>query len=104
MKTLAAVEPRLTAGIVLQPASGCVVRRQQQEGFLIYNSTTDEMHLVSSMGYYIYQLCDSIRSVGEIEALLAPDSAASPGLEDHPVRAFLAGLVARQVLEIAANA
>ncbi len=49
--------------IVLGHTAHCTVRPQESQ-HLIYNNKTDEMHLVSPTGAYIYELCDgSLQSV-----------------------------------------
>ena len=81
---------------VLCPTRWCVVREQRDE-FLIYNPRTDELHLISPLAHYLYLLCDGLRTVAEIQAMIDPrGSAAVPDL--------LAGLVTRGVLEPAGAA
>jgi hypothetical protein len=85
---------------VLQPTSWCVVRPQKSR-HLVYNSRTDEMHLVPGTGYLVYQLCDGLRSVGEIERLLA-DALDDDGEVIHEVlTAFLGKMLVRGILEVA---
>jgi len=76
---------------VLSPTTWCVVR-EQRDAYLVYNSRTDELHLISPVGHYLYLLCDGLRTVAEIQALLPPDTGAA-------VPEFLARLVARGVIE-----
>ena len=60
----------VTRDTVLQSTSWCVVRPQKDQ-HLVYNSRTDEMHLVPETGFLVYQLCDGLRTIGEIERSLA---------------------------------
>jgi len=75
-------------GVVLCPTTWCVLRPQVGE-FLVYNSRTDELHLIGPLGHYLYLLCDGLRTVADIQRLV-------PG---HDVAGFLADLVDRGVLE-----
>ena len=81
---------------VLCPTIWCVVRAQREE-YLVYNSRTDELHLISPLGHYLYLLCDGLRTVAEIQELLEPDTgAAAPD--------YLAKLLARGLVEPVAAA
>lgn len=51
---------------ILQPTEWSVAR-PQKEGYLFYNSRTDEMHLVPPTGALVVQFCDGLRTVREIE-------------------------------------
>jgi hypothetical protein len=90
----------LPGDAVLQPSVMCTAR-PQKGGYLFYHYRTDELHLVPPVGYYIYQLCDGLRSVDEIEHLFTRDSEPAPNCEERPVRSFLEKLVTRGILEIA---
>jgi hypothetical protein len=84
-------EATTTLDTVLRTTAWCVVREQREE-YLVYNSRTDELHLISPLGHYLYLLCDGLRTVGEVQALFEPATASAiPG--------FLATLVARGVLQ-----
>lgn len=49
------------------------VVRPQKEGHLLYNSRTDELHLIPPTGGLVIQLCDGLRTIEEIESeLLVP--------------------------------
>lgn len=78
----------LAADLVLGPTTWCVLRQQVGE-YLVYNSRTDELHLISPLGHYLYLLCDGLRTVAEIQQLVPGDDVAG----------FLADLVARGMLE-----
>lgn len=90
--TVAIPNTQVSPETVLCPTTWCVVREQRDE-YLVYNSRTDELHLISPLGHYLYLLCDGLRTVAEIQALLEPDTGtAAP--------AFLTKLVARGVIEL----
>jgi coenzyme PQQ synthesis protein D (PqqD) len=90
----------LAGNVILQPTPWCTIR-EQEERYLVYNSRTDELHLVPPTGFYVFSLCDGLNTVDEIqtrlEKVLAGDSAPlRPRLQ-----AFLAGLLERGILEVA---
>ena len=84
---------------VPQSTGSCVVR-QQKEGYLFYNSRTDELHLVPSTGFLVYQLCDGLRTTGEIEQWLAEAIPADRRATSEALEQFLGALVARGILEM----
>lgn len=88
----------LSSDTVLQP-SGLCVARPQKDSYLFYHYRTDELHLVPPVGYYVYRLCDGLRSVGEIERLLT-NGAGSGGDAAAAVRDFLEQLLVREILEV----
>lgn len=89
--------PPLQGEAFLQQAPWCVVR-PQQEGYMLYNPRTDELHLLPPAGWYAYRLCDGLHSVGEVAAELA--AATDSGAEESltRVRDFLGALLARGLL------
>ncbi len=56
---------KLSLDSILIQSPYCIVREQESQ-FLIYNTHTDEMHLVAPLGNYIYQLCNGINSIDDI--------------------------------------
>ncbi|MCB1764502.1 MAG: PqqD family protein [Candidatus Competibacteraceae bacterium] len=76
------------------------VARPQKEQYLLYNSRTDEMHLVPVTGYYVYQLCDGLRSVAELEEELSQALGTSREEVQPVLRRFLSELLDRGVLEL----
>ena len=84
---------------VPQWTGSCVVR-QQKEGYLFYNSRTDELHLVPPTGFLVYQLCDGLRTTGEIEQWLAEAIPGSRQATSEALGQFLGALVARGILEM----
>lgn len=90
---------KLLTDHVLVPSSHCVVR-EQGEGQLIYNSHTDELHLVPPTGFVVYQLCDGLRTVGEIHNILSQSMQGEALLLRDSVYGFLGKLVSRGILEV----
>lgn len=82
-----------------QSTNSCVIRRQK-EGYLFYNSRTDELHLMPSTGFLVYQLCDGLRTTSEIEQWLAEAIPSNRQAIREPVQQFLEALVARGILEM----
>ncbi|BCJ56074.1 hypothetical protein Asp14428_75490 [Actinoplanes sp. NBRC 14428] len=78
----------IAAGLTLTHTPWCVLRQQVAE-YLVYNSRTDELHLIGPLGHYLYLLCDGLRTVAELQDLV-------PGTD---VAGFLDDLVARGILE-----
>ncbi len=89
----------LSGDTVLQQSGGCIAR-SQKGAHLFYHYRTDELHLVSPAGYYIYQLCDGLRPIEEIERLLSTVGQAAAHTADATVKNFLEKLVARGILEV----
>ena len=58
--------PMLALETVLIRTPYCTVR-EQAEQHLIYNTKTDEMYLVPNLGVYLYELCDGVATIGDIE-------------------------------------
>ena len=87
----ASTEIRVSGDTVLGPTTWCVVREQHDE-YLVYNSRTDELHLISPQARYMYLLCDGLRTVSEIQTLLGAGTG-------EAVTGFLNKLVERGVLE-----
>lgn len=87
---------------ILKPTRSCVVRQQEQQ-YLIYNSRTDELHLIQPTGFYVYQLCESLHTVNEIEELLAEVTAANRDAVQAGLREFLDRLMKRGILEVEGN-
>lgn len=90
----------VTHDAVLQPTSWSVVRPQKDE-YLVYNSRTDEMHLVPEAGFLVYRLCDGLQTVGEIERSLAEALGNDEEAIHEALTAFLGQLIARGILEVA---
>ena len=93
------MEPCLPHNAVLSPTPWCVVRQQEQE-HLIYNSRTDEMHLLPRSGFYAYELCDGLRTVVEIEEALGQMMHTPDGALGKSLTGFLGKLIDRGILQI----
>lgn len=89
----------LIRGAIPQP-TGCCVVRQQKEGYLFYNSRTDELHLVPSTGFLVYQLCDGLRTAADIEQWLADALPGDRRTAGEAIERFLDALVTRGILEM----
>lgn len=87
----------LTSASVLGPVPGCIARPQAQ-GFVVYNPRTDELHILNPESFCVYQLCDGIHSVAEIQSALGLD--AENGTVPRLVVAFLEKLAARRLIEV----
>lgn len=93
------MDTTLTEETVLNMTSWCVIRKQKEQ-YLVYNSRTDEMHLITPTGYCVFQLCDGLNTVGEIQRLMTE----AIGEDEESVRTctedFLSGLIVRGILEV----
>jgi hypothetical protein len=91
---------------VLSPQSvpiaspGCVVRELAEGGYLFYSPATDELHLVPWTGHYIFQLCDGLRSLAEIEQLVEDAFGEDRNRVHTAIATFVEGLVERRLLVI----
>lgn len=91
---------QLSGDMILQPTPWCTIR-EQEERYLIYNSRTDELHLVPVTGHYAYSLCDGLRTMDEVQAEIEKAlSSASTELQQR-LHTFLGSLVQRGILEVA---
>lgn len=86
--------------ILAMPAS--TVIRAEGEKALLFNSISDEMHLIPREALPILDLCRGMLSVSQIEELvLAPDQECQvPGEGRAMVRRFLQALVDRKLLQV----
>lgn len=57
---------QLTENSILAPGSTCTIRQHDQE-YLAYNVKSDELHLIPKAGFLVYQLCDGITNLGEVQ-------------------------------------
>ncbi|MDD5558684.1 hypothetical protein [Candidatus Methylomirabilis sp.] len=89
----------LTTETVLKLTSWCVIR-EQEEQYLIYNSQTDELHLLPLTGFYAYQLCNGWSTVGEIEQSLSMAMQVDSRILRPQLQKFFSNLVARGILEV----
>lgn len=83
----------------IRRTSWCVVRPLEQH-YLIYNSQTDELHLIPPIAFFVYRLCDTPISMDELEWLLATSLAENGGDVHEHLGAFVRDCVARGILEV----
>ncbi len=83
---------------VLKPTSWCSVR-EQEEQYLIYNSKTDELHLLPPMAFLVLQLCDGLTSIAGLENFLLAAFEGEPQSLKPLVHKLLVGFVNRGILE-----
>lgn len=76
-----------------------VVVRPQKGQYLLYNSRTDELHLIPPTGHAVYALCDGLRSIHDISAALSDAIDAEPALIKEHVAEFLGSLETRGLVE-----
>lgn len=85
--------------LVVKPTDSCIVRQQEEE-YLLYNSKTDELHLLSPMAFYVYQLCDGATTAGEIQAILSIILNQNKAIDITNITDFLNKLIIRGILEV----
>ena len=87
----------------VQKVVGVRVRQEQESSFLLYQPTTDELHLVDARGKAVFDLCDG-RSINEVvisgARLLFTGDVPDSTLEraEREVFAFLQHLQARSLV------
>ncbi|MDD5385400.1 MAG: PqqD family protein [Gallionella sp.] len=80
-------------------ATHCVVR-QQEEQYLIYNTKTDELHLLSPISFYLYSLCDGVSPLNELQEIFAAIVGHKANTLQITVADFLNQLLARGIIEL----
>lgn len=83
--------------ILYEGAPHCVVRRQEEQ-YLVYNSLTDELHLLSPIGFYLYSLCDGSSPLNEVQAIFESVTRSESGNSHSHVAEFLEKLEARGLI------
>jgi hypothetical protein len=91
------MELTLSAASVLGPTPYCIAR-PQLEGFVVYNPRTDELHLLNAESFCVYQLCDGLLSIAEVQS--ATGASSNDSAVSAEIRSFLEKLIARGLLEI----
>ncbi len=89
---------KLLKTVILKQTSWCISRKEEVSYF-IYNSKSDEMHLIPPTGYYIYQLCDGLRSISEIIEIFESSMNNNKEVISTKVCEFLKELIEREILE-----
>lgn len=87
----------LTDDTVLVGTPHCVLR-EQEGGYVVYNSRSDELHLIPTLGHYIYRLCDGLHDIGSIWQAFAVDAQDNGTETRTQITAYLEKLVARGIL------
>lgn len=82
--------------------SWCVVR-QQEDCYLVYNTRTDELHLIPPLGFYVYQLCDGLHSAQDLERDLSALGRPTTPDAGH-LRPFLEELFERGIIDVDGDA
>lgn len=82
---------------VLVHSPYCTVREQEEQD-LFYSTRTDEMHLISKSGRYVYELCDGLATIGDIENALYCALGADRATLQKRLMEFLEALVERGLL------
>lgn len=83
---------------LLSPTSFCTVRNQD-DYYLFYNCRTDELHLLSSTGLYVYQLCDGATTLGDIEERMSKMLQVDREILRPRLHNFVEQLLSRRILE-----
>jgi Coenzyme PQQ synthesis protein D (PqqD) len=76
-----------------------VVARPQKGTYLLYNSRTDELHLIPPTGHAVYFLCDGLKTVDEINAELSNVIDAEPDTLRQRLTGFFDALESRGLVE-----
>lgn len=90
---------QLSENTILAPASQCTVRQHDQE-YLVYNVKSDELHLIPQIGFFVYQLCDGITNIREIQEELQSRCVSTGGDLQERLYSYVDQLVERGILEI----
>lgn len=83
---------------------GVRVRQEREDGYLLYQPTTDELHLVDARGMAVFELCDG-RSIDDVVAEGARLLSGDDGTDDarlgaeRDVFAFLRKLQTRRLVD-----
>jgi len=89
----------LSPTTVLVHTAHCTVRAQRDQ-HLVYNSRSDELHLIPPIGIYVYELCDGLATIGDMEDALTRATGRQPGEVRHDLTRYLSMLIARGILAI----
>lgn len=89
----------LACDVVLRQTSWCAVS-EQEEQYLVYNSRTDEMHLLPPTAYQVYRLCNGFNTVSAIEESVTNSSGMKDEIVKEHLYKFLSGLMDRGLVEV----
>lgn len=93
------MEANLTSHAVLQQTEWSVAR-PRKDGYLLYNSRTDEMHLVPTAGGFAIRLCDGLRTIEEIQFELHEAIGGNANVIKAALLNFFEMLLARGIVEL----
>jgi hypothetical protein len=80
-------------------AATCVIR-PLENGFLVYNKRTDELHLMTEGAFEVYRMCDGARYPREIvDEVCGACGGADPAVARRRAYAFLGQLTERGLVE-----
>lgn len=88
----------LTDDTVLTATPHCVVR-EQEDHYVVYNSRTDELHLIPALGHYLYRLCDGMHDIGTICRTFSPGAPDTCADTRKHVMEYFGKLVDRGILQ-----
>lgn len=92
-------DKKLADDVVLRQTSWCAVSEQEQQ-YLIYNTRTDELHLLPLTAYQVYQLCNGFNTVSAIvESVTNSSDIEEESIKKHLCE-FLSGLMERGLVEV----
>jgi len=87
----------LSRDCLLVRTAHCSVRPQGAQ-YLIYNTKTDELHLISALAAYLVELCNGLNSLGDLTQMFSAGSSDTEEVEAR-LSDFFLQLMARGVLE-----
>jgi hypothetical protein len=76
--------------------------RPQGAQYLIYNSHSDELHLISPTASYLVELCDGLNTIGDVAEMFSHGLADS-GETAKRLNDFYVQLLERGVLDLATS-
>lgn len=89
----------LAGDVVLRQTSWCAVS-EQEEQYLVYNSRTDEMHLLPPTAYQVYRLCNGFNTISAMEESVTNSSGMKEEIIKEHLHKFLLGLMERGLVEV----
>jgi hypothetical protein len=95
-------DKKLESDIVLRQTSWCSASEQEQQ-YLLYNTRTDELHLLPLTAYQVYLLCNGFNTVSIIEESIINSSDIEQEDLKECLHEFLSGLMERGLVEVGYN-
>ena len=90
---------KLAGDVVLRQTSWCAVSKQEQQ-YLVYNTQTDELHLLPPTAHQVYRLCNGFNTVSTIEDSVINSSDIEKEILKEHLHKFLSGLMKRGLVEV----